>query len=204
MLNFNNHSAFIDKDAMKRILPCIFALIVLVSCSSPKETVKQGPAVPMEDYRSIAVAKFVSPDPSIGQRVSERLAVKFYEAGFTVTRYEKLIKLSGRNVLTSPKLTPDDKAVLESNNINAVLYGTIDRYECLTKKKMTWSGYKPEKEDIESCSASLSIKVVDSATGETVWHTQGAASEEKPDMTARMVLERVLTRIEDEVPKINR
>ncbi len=204
MLNFNNHSVFIDKDSMKRILPCILALIVLVSCSSPKEIVKQGPAVPMEDYRSIAIAKFVSPDPAIGQRVSERLAVKFYESGFSVTRYEKLKKLSGRNVLTSPELTPDDKAVLESNNIEAVLYGTIDRYECLTKKKLTWTGYKPEKEDIESCSASLSIKVVDSATGETVWHTQGAASEEKPDMTARMVMERVLTRIEDEVPKINR
>ncbi len=189
---------------MKRILPCIWALTVLMGCASSKGTVKYSPSAPLENYSSIAIAKFVSPDPAIGQRVSERLAVKFSEAGFTVTRYEKLKRLSGKDVLTSPELTPGDKAVLRSNNIKAVLYGTLDRYECLPKKKLTWSGFKPEKEDIESCRASLSIKVVDSATGDTVWHTQGAASEQEEDMTARMVLERVLTRIEDEVPKINK
>ena len=188
---------------MKKIPPCILALIVLMSCATSKETVKQGRAVPMQNYRAIAIAKFVSPDLAIGQRASERLAVKFAESGFTVTRYEKLKKLSGKDVLASTKLTPVDKAVLQLNNIKAVLYGTIDRYECLTKKKWTWSGFKPEKEDIEFCSASLSIKIVDSATGGTVWQTQEAASEEKEDATARMVLERVLTRIEDEIPKIN-
>lgn len=189
---------------MKRILPCIAALIVLMSCSTSRETVKHAPEAPMQNYSTIAIAKFVSPDPALGQRVAERLAVKFSEAGFTVTRYEKLKKLSGQDVLTSPKLTPVDKAVLQSNNIKAVLYGTLDRYECLTKKKWTWSGFKPEEKDIESCSASLSIKVVDSAAGATVWQTQEAASEEREDLTARMVLEGVLTKIEDEIPTIKK
>ncbi len=188
---------------MKRILPCILALIVLMSCSTSKETVKQGPTAPMQNYRAIAIAKFISPDPAIGQRVSERLAVKFAEAGFTVTRYEKLKKLSGKDVLTTPELTPVDRDVLKLNNITAVLHGTIDRYECQPRKKLTWTGFKPEKKDIEFCSASLSIKVVDAAAGDTVWQTQGAASEESADLTARMVMERVLTRIEDEIPKIN-
>jgi len=158
----------------------------------------------MQNYSTIAIAKFVSPDPAIGQRVAERLAVKFSEAGFTVARHEKLKKLSGRDVLTSPNLTPVDKAVLKLNNIKAVLYGTLDRYECLTRKKWAWSGFKPEQKDIQSCSASLSIKVVDSAAGETVWQTHGAASEEREDLTARMVLEGVLTKIEDEIPNINK
>jgi hypothetical protein len=209
MLNFSDkwieslQSAFIDKSAMKRIPPCILALIVLISCSTSQEAVKHTPAVPMQNYSTIAIAKFVSPELAIGQRVTERLAVKFAEAGFTVTRYEKLKKLSGKDVLTSPKLTPDDKAVLQLNNIKAVLYGTIDRYKCLTKKKRIWTGFAPEQENTEFCSASLSIQVVDSDTGEIVWQTQGAASEEKEDMTARMVMERVLTRIEEEIPKIN-
>ena len=189
---------------MKRILPCILALIVLMGCAISQETVKHVPAVQMQNYSTMAIAKFVSPDLAIGQRVAERLAVKFSEAGFTVTRYEKLKKLSGKDVLTSPELTPVDMAVLHLNKIKAVLYGTIDRYECLTKKKWRWSGFKPEQEDLEFCSASLSLKVVDSAAGDTVWQTQGAASEEKEDMTARMVLERVLTKIEDEIPKINK
>ena len=180
------------------------ALIVLMSCSTSQQTVKQAPAAPMQNYSTIAIAKFVSPDLAIGQRVAERLAVKFAEDGFAVTRHEKLKKLSGKDILTSAKLTPDDKAVLHLNNIKAVLYGTIDRYECLSKKKRIWTGFAPEQEDIASCSASLSIQVVDSDTGETVWQTHGAASEEKEDMTARMVMEQVLTRIEDEVPKINK
>jgi len=158
----------------------------------------------MQNYSTIAIAKFVSPELAIGQRAAERIAVKFSEAGFTVTRYEKLKKLSGEDVLTSPKLTPGDKAVLQLNSIKAVLYGTIDRYECLTKKKRIWTGFAPEQKKTEFCSASLSIQVVDSDTGETVWQTQGAASEEKEDMTARMVIERVLTRIEEEIPKINK
>jgi len=157
----------------------------------------------MQNYSTLAIAKFVSPDPAIGQRVSERLAVKFAEAGFTVTRQEKLKKLTGKEVLNSTEPTPVDIAALRLNNIKAVLYGTIDRYECLTKKKRIWTGYAPEKKDIQFCSASLSIKVVDSIAGETVWQTQESASEETEDMTARLVLERVLTKIEDEIPKIN-
>ena len=188
---------------MKKILPCMLALSVLMSCATSQESVKHDPEVQMQNYSAIAIAKFVSPELAIGQRVSERLAVKFSEAGFTVTRYEKLKKLSGKDVLTSPKLTPDDMAVLRLNNIKAVLYGTIDRYECQTKKKRTWTGYAPEKKDIQFCSASLSIKLVDSAAGETVWQTQGSASEGTEEMTARLVLERALTRIEDEIPKIH-
>ncbi len=189
---------------MKRITPCILALTFLISCGTSKETVKQAPAVSMQNYRAIAIAKFASPDLAIGQRVSERLAMKFEEDGFMVTHHEKLTKLSGKDVLTSPRLTPGDKAVLQLNSIKAVLYGTIDRYECLPKKRWTWSGFAPEKEDIPVCSASLSIKVVDSATGAAVWQTKGAASEEREDITARMVLEKVLTKIEDEIPKINK
>ena len=203
MLNFSNKSAFVDEVAMKRISPCMLALVVLMSCSTSRETVKHAPAPPMDNYRPIAIAKFVSPDPAIGQRVSERLAAKLAEAGFTVTHHEKLKKLSGKDVLTSPGLTADDKSVLQLNHINAVLYGTIDRYECLTRKKWTWTGFKPEREDFQSCSASLSIKIVDPASGDIIWQTQGAASEEKQDMTARMILERVLTKIEDEIPKID-
>ena len=189
---------------MKRILPCILALMVFMGCSTSQQTVKHAPAAPMQDYSTIAIAKFVSPDLAIGQRVAERLAVKFAEDGFTVMRHEKLKKLSGKDLLTSTQLTPDDKAVLRLNNIKAVLYGTIDRYECLTKKKRIWTGFAPEQESISSCSASLSIQVVDSNTGEIVWQTQGAASEDKEDMTARMVMERVLTKIEEEIPKINK
>jgi hypothetical protein len=189
---------------MKRILPCILAFTALMSCSTSQETVKHAPAVPMQNYSTIAIAKFVSPDLAIGQRVTERLAVKFAEAGFTVTRHEKLKKLSGKDILTSPKLTPGDKAVLNLINIRAVLYGTINHYECLSKKKRIWTGFAPEQEDVEFCSASLSIQIVDPDTGETVWQTQGAASEEKEDMTARIVMERVLTKIEDEIPKINK
>src|SRR5208337_1392845 len=207
MLNFSNkwieslQSAFIDESAMKRIPPCILALIVLMSCSASQETLKHAPMVPMQNYSAIAIARFVSPELAIGQRVSERLAAKFAEAGFTVTRYEKLKKQSGKEVLTSPELTPADQSVLHSAGIKAVLYGTIDRYECLTRKKWAWSGFAPEQVDIDFCSASLSIKVVDSAEGKTVWQTQGADSEEGEGMTARMVLERVLTRIEDEIPE---
>src|SRR5208337_2791182 len=107
----------------------------------------------MQNYSTIAIAKFVSPDPAVGQRAAERLAVKFSEAGFTITRYEKLKKLSGKDVLTSPKLTPGDMAVLHLNNIKAVLYGTLDPYGCITRKKWIWRGFSPEKEDTEFCSA---------------------------------------------------
>src|SRR5208282_2568480 len=117
MLNFTKQSAFIGEDFMNRIPPLIFALIVLMGCSTSKETVRQGPAVPMQNYRAIAIAKFVSPVHAIGERVSERLAVKFAEAGYTVTRHEKLKKLSGKDVLTSANLTPVDKTVLHLNKI---------------------------------------------------------------------------------------
>jgi hypothetical protein len=174
----------------------------------------------MENYSTLAMGKFVSPDLAIGQRVLERLVVKFSEAGYTVTNYEKLKKLSGKDVLTSAELTPTDKTVLQQNSIKAVVYGTIDRYDCRTQEDWTWTGFEPEKTSFDLCSASLSIRVVDAVTGAVIWQTQEAQSEKapsmarqmvkeshakrKPSITARMVMEKVLTRIEDEIPKINK
>jgi hypothetical protein len=204
MVNFNTNPTRI---IMKRLLPFISIFSLLMGCSlfgcSAAETVKHSPVVPMGNYNSIAIAKFVSPEPAIGLRVAERLAVKFASAGYSVTKYEKLIKISGKDILTSTELSSADKAALKANSIKAVLYGTIDRYECVTEKKWSWTGYAPEKISLQSCSASLSIKIVDSSTGLTVWQTNRAYSEKAQDTTARMVMERVLTKIEDEIPKIN-
>lgn len=175
---------------------------LLIGCSS-QETVKHAPVLPMGNCSSIAIAKFISPEPAIGQRVAARLAVKFSDAGYSVTHYEKLIKISGKNILTSAELTSVDKAVLQANGIKAVLYGTIDRYECRSENKLSWTGYAPEKITLQSCSASLSIRIVESSTGLTVWQTHEARSQKATDLTERMVMERVLTKIEDEIPKIN-
>lgn len=188
---------------MKKLLPFISSFFFILTACSPKAAVKLAPApVLTGNYSSIAVAKFVSPEPEIGQRVAERLAVKLTETGYSVTSFEKLRKTSRKNVLLSPELTQTDKAVLQTNGIGAVLYGTIDRYACSTGEKWSWTGFAPEKASFQSCTASLSIKIVDSSTGLTVWQTNDSHSEKSPDITARMVLERVLTHIEDEIPKI--
>ena len=70
---------------MKRFLPFITLFFVLANCSA-RETVKPSPVAPMGNYSSITVAKFVSPEPAIGQRVAERLAVKLSAVGYAVTR----------------------------------------------------------------------------------------------------------------------
>lgn len=190
---------------MNRILPVIISgLAFLTGCSTSQQIVKHSPSVPMKNYDSIAIAKFVSPEPAIGQRASERLTVKFAEAGYKVTRHEKLKKLSGKDVLTSPDLSKTDMEILQANGIKAVLYGTIDRYECRNSTEWSWTGYAPEKVIFEVCSASLAIKVADAADGRTVWQTRGSYSQKAPDITARMAFERVLTAIEEEIPKIDK
>ncbi len=200
MVNFNITMFSRNKKLLK--LLCSVACIALISCASGQNSVKHAPVVPMQNYNTVTIAKFVSPDPAIGERVAARIAVRFAADGYSVTRRETLKKLSGKDLLISPELTPDDKALLKANGIKAVVYGTIDRYECQTQKEWTWTGFAPEKASFQFCRASFSIKVVDSVTGDIVWQTQGARSEKQPDETARMVLERVLTRIEDEIPKI--
>ncbi len=122
--------------------------------------------------------------------------------------------------MTSGELLPADKTSLQANGIKAVVFGTIDRYDCRTQKEWTWTGFEPEKTSFDLCTASLSIRVVDAATGAIIWQTQEAHSEKAPSMarqmvkeshakrkmsvTARMVMERVLTKVEDEIPKINK
>ncbi len=179
----------------------IIGLFFLAGCSTLQNSGQQAPAVSMQNYSTIAVAKFVSPVPSIGDRVAARLAIRLTADGYTVETLENLKKLSGIDILTSAELTPADKAVLEANGVKAVVYGTIDRYECKTLKEWSWTGFAPEKTETQLCHASLSVKIVDAATGDTVWQTHGDYSKKDTDITARMVLERVLTQIEDEIPK---
>jgi hypothetical protein len=182
----------------------ILCIVALISCPACHETARHATALPLENYSTIAIAKFVSPDPAIGQRVAERLAVKFSEAGYTVVRHEKLKKLSGKDVLTSPELTTVDKDVLHSNGVKGVVYGTIDRYGCRTEKKTTWTGFAPEQIKVESCSASLSVKLIDPSAGAVVWQTEESNSEKDQNATARMVMERVLIKIEDEIPPVKK
>ncbi|MBF0506295.1 MAG: hypothetical protein HQL09_05615 [Nitrospirae bacterium] len=181
----------------------IIGIFFLAGCSTMQSSGTHAPSVSMQKYSTIAVAKFVSPVPAVGDRVAARLVIRLAADGYTVANLENLKKLSGIEILTSPELTPADKAVMAANGINAVLYGTIDRYECKTLKEWTWTGFAPEKTENELCHASLSVKIVDAATGDTVWQSKEDYSHKDIDMTARMALERVLTRIEDEIPKIN-
>jgi len=188
---------------MLKILNSIICCTILIGCSTVENKATPIPAVSMQKYNTLAMTKFSSPDPAIGGRVAARLAVRFGAEGYTVIDPDKLRKISGKDVLMSSELTPTDKIVLEANGVKAVVYGTIEHYECKTLQEWTWTGFAPEKTDTELCNASLSVKVVDNVTNNIVWQAHESKSEKNPDATARMVLEKVLTKIEDEIPKIH-
>ncbi|MBI3592516.1 MAG: hypothetical protein HY099_03410 [Nitrospirae bacterium] len=156
----------------------------------------------MQNYKKIAVVAFNCPDASAGQKTADRFVLKFGRRGYNVIERSKLKKLVNEDALVNSGLTEADKSALEHNGINALVLGSITRYDCQTKKEWIWTGFSPEQITKNLCHAALSLKMVAVSSGEVIWEAYDSHSEYDEGMTARTVLEIVISRLEEKIPLI--
>jgi len=189
----------VKKGDMKK-LSILLILVLFTGCGGKYSTTNKS--VNLQDYRNIAVMNFDCPDASAGEKLAGKVAVRFARKGFNVLDERKLKKPANGTGKTGTSLSDDYKAALELNNVRAVVFGSIAKYECEASNAWTWTGFAPEKVEKRRCHASLSLKMVDPRSGETIWEAYDSQSEYARGMTEKGVLGIVLSRIEEEIPAV--
>jgi curli biogenesis system outer membrane secretion channel CsgG len=183
-----------------RVVLYILGLLFLASCASGQSHVKQSADI--QNYKNIVVIKFDSPDPGVGYKMTDKIAVRFGSRGFNVLERSKLKKLINEEALVQSGLSASEKAALAGIGVNALILGSVDKYECEAKKAWTWTGFAPEQIRKGDCRASMSVRMVDINSGEVLWEAKKAHAENAEGMTAQTVLGIVLAEIEEVIPRI--
>jgi len=178
----------------------LFVLLTLTGCAAGKGRVVNS--LFYKDYKRIVVLGIEGPDAVIAGKTAERFVRKFERKGFTVIERSKLKKIAGEDILTRTTLKDEDRPLLENDGVRAFVVGSISTYECQKKKIWTWTGFAPEKDVTYTCQAALQLRMVDVRTGEVLWEAVKSHKETAEEMTARMALEIVIGKMDEELPRV--
>lgn len=178
----------------------LIILLIITGCTAGSSELKQSAV--LRGYRDIAVIQFACPDAAVGQKTAGKIAHRFASRGFNIIDQGKLKKLADEERLSRSGLSEADKSALGGGGIKAVVFGVIEKYACEGNKAWTWTGRAPRQVEQSTCHASLSLKMVDTGSGKTLWEAYDSDSEDGEGMTAKTVLGIVLSRIEDKIPAI--
>lgn len=179
-------------------LPVLLSVIVL-GCATAQVYMKPG--INFSQYKRIAVLRFDSSFSSaVGQEVSDTIGLEFSRKGYNVIERSQLKAIIAEEQLEQYGLTEPNKIELRLAGINAIVVGSISRYDCFAHQQLIPFMGTIIPLITNNCHVSLSCKMLDVDTGELIWAANGAHSMDDVNMTANKVLQEVLKKISREIP----
>lgn len=126
--------------------------------------------------------------------------MSFTKKKYNIIERSQLRAIIDENLIIASGLTDSNRTVLHLAGINAIVVGSVSRYDCHPDKVFTMIGFAPIVLPTNNCHASLSVKMLDTKTGEIVWAANGAHAINDSRMTAYKVIQKVIQLIEEEIP----
>jgi len=178
---------------------CLLFLILFINgCATAQSYTKQG--TDFSKYKKISVIKFDCSNPAVGQEVADIVALMFIKKNYNIVERSQLRAIIDENLIISSGLTDSAKSALKLAGINAVIVGSVTRYDCHPDKVVAMIGFTPIFLNTNNCHASLSLKMLDASTGEILWAANGSHAINDSHMTAYKVLQKVTDILEDQIP----
>lgn len=178
------------------VLPLVFFVIGCATAQSYKK-----PGIDFSKFNKIAITRFdCSIGTAVGQEVADLVSMEFSKKGYNVIERSQLRALIEEDKLRQFALTESNKNELKLAGINAVIVGSVSRYDCSAIQKILpfMGSFIPLS--TQDCNVSLSCKMLNIQTGELIWNATGAHSVNAANMTAHKVLQDVLKLISKEIP----
>jgi hypothetical protein len=174
----------------------VLSAVAFMGCTMGNTYAKpQNSLIP---YNKIAVISFSNPkDAATGQEAADIVALEFTNHGYAVISSSQLIAMIDQSEVYSAGLTPDIKAKLKQSGIEAVVLGKVNEYSCSN------TGTAPTLLNItrkNTCSVTLTTKMVDINTGEIHWGTTIGDSQKGYDVTAKSVLISLAKKVDCTIP----
>lgn len=181
------------------VLTCI-VLMLLIACVRAQTFTYVKPGVNFSKFKRVAVIRFECSQHSIGQEVSDIMAMSFMKKNYTVVERSQLKSLIDENAIISAGLTESNRSSLKLAGINAVIVGSVTRYDCHPDKVIAPLFGMYYVLPTNSCHVSVSIKMLDVQNGDILWAANGSHAKNDSGMTAGKVLQKVIEGIEKKIP----
>lgn len=180
----------------------LFVLLVLLFTGCASTNSYRKPGVDFSKYEKIAVIKLdCSVNQATGQEVSDMVALEFIKKGYNVLERSQLKAVIDEEVLAMAGLTESNKSLLQLSGVNAIVVGSVSRYDCHpSKAPIFYMGALLAVMNTNTCFASLSLKLLDCKTGEIIWTANGSHSVQAVGMTPHKVLQNVINTLKEDIP----
>ncbi len=176
-----------------------FILIILflaVGCATPQISTYTKQDTDFSKYKKVAVIKFDCKESSVGQEVSDRVALSFMKKGFNVVEKSQLKAIIDENSIMAAGLTEPTRSALQIEGIDGLVVGSVTRYDCEQSAAAFYASGMAMATKKNLCHASISFKMLNIQNGEVLWAGQGSHSLRGRDMTTGNVLQKLIEKIE--------
>jgi curli biogenesis system outer membrane secretion channel CsgG len=103
-------------------------LVFVLGCATAQSYTKPG--VNFSNFKKIAVIKFDCPTSSVAQEVADIIGLEFIKRGFNVIERSQLRAIVTEEELIQSGLIESNRAALKISGVNAILVGSVSRYDC--------------------------------------------------------------------------
>ena len=185
----------------KSFFICIGLLFFYITgCATPQILTHTKSGTDFSQFRKVAVITLASNDQSLGQEVSDFIALNLMKRGFDIVERSQLRSVIDENVLINSGLTEKDRSALRLEGVDIIIVGSVTRYDCEQSRFMVPTQYGPAGGTKNLCHASMSFKMVNVQNGDVLWAGQGSHSLKGNSMTAGKVLQNILKEMEKQLP----
>lgn len=182
---------------IKSILLAIFCLFIF-SCSSLINSYKNQ-NVDFENYKKLAVTSFLCDSEYLsGQTLADFITVEFMRKGYQIVERNQMKIIIDEKVLNTTGLTETQKKNLKILGIDAIITGTFQ------SKRSSIPQLPEVKEMIFEQNSNMSVKMIDSQTGEVLWLSNGLHSEKSSNINFQNIITIFLNDLRPQIPEINK
>jgi len=183
----------------KTVIICL-SFLFLCGCATPHILTHSKPDADFSKYRKLAVIRFACSEPSIGQEVSDTIALHLMKRGYDIAERSQLSAVISENAIIDSGLTDKDRSALKLQGVDLLILGSVTRYDCQQSRFIVPSAYGAIGGSTNLCHASISLKMVNIQNGEVLWAAQGSHSLKGGSMTAGKLLQKVIKAMENKMP----
>ena len=133
------------------------------------------------------------PGKNIGQEAADRVALELVARGYVVIDRSTTTALVNEAKFYGSGLSDDMRSALQSHNISAVVFGSVDDFSCETIRSASLvASLASNMEKKNRCTIALTAKIADTATGRLLWGVTINETSEGANLTAMELMKSLI------------
>lgn len=173
---------------MKPVLMVLMLCSTLCGCAAFQQSAPSDISIP----KTVGLMPFsTAAEKTVGQLAADRIALEMIAKGYDVIDRSLTTSVVNESKFYGSGLNEDARRAFQTQNIPAVLFGSINGYGCETVSTRTFFGSHVRK---NRCTVSLTAKIAESSSGRLLWGLTLSDSAEGDKITAEELMTALISK----------